>query len=199
MIKYAIRCVLAALPLFAATAVIPAPAHACNILNPPIACANLPGSNPVSGLGTLFQNQFQSVPGSSPGQSPDGGFFVEDRWQLNDRWSFGQPRRSDSDDADAGISAYIRESIRSGNVSVTPELGPFESDPPPLVLESDDAGARMAEYIRAYIRSAPFTATPELGRVESDPPRLVLESDNADVERGQDSIMDDLEGFFVKM
>jgi hypothetical protein len=58
--------VFAALPLLAATSFDAPPAHACNIANPPIPCANVPGSNPVAGLGTLHQNQFQSVPGLNP-------------------------------------------------------------------------------------------------------------------------------------
>lgn len=96
---FAIPFMLAVLSLFAGTAVVPTPAHACNIPNPPPACANLPGSNKVNGTGTLFQNQFQGVPGAfqAPGGPPFGSggggdpFFVEDRFQFNDGWSFGTP------------------------------------------------------------------------------------------------------------
>jgi hypothetical protein len=66
MQKFAFLFMPAALLLYAAIFVVPAPAHACNIANPPIPCANVPGSNPVAGLGTLHQNQFQSVPGLNP-------------------------------------------------------------------------------------------------------------------------------------
>lgn len=87
MIKYLIHGALASVVLVSINTGVPAPAHACNIANPPPPCANLPGGNPVSGTGTLFQNRFQGVPGATPGGGDDS-FFFDDPWQLNDRWEF---------------------------------------------------------------------------------------------------------------
>lgn len=178
MQRYVIPFMLAALPLFAGTAVIPAPAQACAILNPPIACANLPGANPVSGLGTRFENQFQGVPGSSPHQFGNEGFFVEDRWNLNDRWSFGTPSGQDS----GGGGELPGEGLPGGR--------------PSRVLGSEYTD----EELKALLMEGPVLPnTRELGRLPDDPPSVVLESDNTDVESEQGSVMDELESFFVKM
>ena len=102
----------AAAALLGGLSAAPSPTIACNIANPPIACVNLPGSNPVSGLGTLFQNQFQPVAGAGPGFQDRGGafqgdgrgdnnfYFADDIWQLNDRWTFGTPSAAPGENAE---------------------------------------------------------------------------------------------------
>lgn len=67
----AILYIVVVFPIFAAISAVPAPVLACNIVNPPTPCANLPGANSVNGLGTLFQSRFQGIPGVNPFRFPN--------------------------------------------------------------------------------------------------------------------------------
>jgi hypothetical protein len=207
----AIAVLLAALPLFAGTAVIPKPVHACNIINPPAPCANLPGSNSVNGLGTRFQNQFQGIPGVNPFRLPgsslpgtgDDSFFVDDRWQLNDRWSFKTPSAPAEDGlGSSGNAGAGSLSPHEKNLRARAQLDlierTFNRDYRETFEEDlfDDLDDLITELIKNDFDPSGKTEPVEgVGAVAP----LLRDADRGTVDEQNDSVMDELENFFVKM
>lgn len=217
MKKLAIRGLVAVFPLIAGTAAIPAPAHACNIANPPLPCANLPGANPVNGLGTLYRSQFQGLPGTSP--AFPGSFVFPDEVV----WSDSRPSPLERDHLRMRPLLETEfERLQQGKPSF---LRPVESQ-----LLPDDLGGqgffdstaeiatqqRLVENYESTLAhgsdgeiQAAANALRRSGLVKQEDldrsrvPALtggpVFDTDITSMEQQQNSIMNDLEGFFVKM
>lgn len=236
MTKLAIRCLFAVLPLIAGTAVIPAPAHACNILNPPLPCANLPGANSVNGLGNLYRSQFQSIPGLNPFRIPGSAPPSPIR-------RFGSPDPIDGLVAPSQRNTFVvptnvpewLNDPTGGNAPITGRQPLPATDPSDVrpVIPGNRAQAReirleMEEIARDFYRAggAPshdhlltFQLTRLVGQEESadrfrlkrqeqgreepvlpvNPRQGLLRADNQTIEANNDSIMNDLDFFFVKM
>lgn len=224
MRKSVIRFVIVALPLFAVPSIDPPPAHACNIANPPPPCANVPGSNPVAGLGTLHQNQFQSVPGAASRTSfrlspnPLDGSFAPTRRNTYKRPSYGP----DSTGGDAPITG--RQPIPATDPSevrpVTPGEDPEQSREIKAEMEdivrdyySDNGGAPTSDPVLNFqlvrllyqeVSADEFSQRRrEAGREEPvapvNPRQGLLTIDNQSIDAENDSVLDDIESFFVAM
>lgn len=208
MIKNVIRGAITSIALISIPAAAPVPVYACNIANPPPPCANLPGGNPVSGTGTLFQNRFQGVPGVSPGGG-DGFFFVNNHRQLNDGREFGTPAQSGAGDGlvfpNGTRERAISQSERERAVNDELELIQREyrdnldaiTDPRlqdqtiglmALLRNNDELRLELQEERK---NQEAFGAGQGIGPVD--------QSDNAHMDDEIDSIMDEIESVIVKM
>lgn len=197
MKNIATRGLFAAAALLGGLSAAPSPANACSTPNSPIACANLPGSHPVSGLGTLFQNQFQPVPGVGPGFQDRGGvfqgdgrgdnsfYFTDDIWQLDDRWTFGTPSAAPGENAEpqsfstdearntaqeGRVNAELNDIVRdynSGSTGTDPE---FDRQIILLSIElmtKDSAGLEIERQITSDLENAERNRAPQ-GDSESE-------------------------------
>lgn len=218
MKKLAIRGLVAVFPLIAGTAAIPAPAHACNIPNPPTPCANLPGANSVNGLGTIYRSQFQGLPGTSP--AFPGSFVFPDEVVWSD--STPSPLERNRRRWMRPLLDAEFERLQQGKSTFLP---PFES-----WLLPDDLGGQgffdstaeittQQRLVENYERTLAHGSDGEIqaaanalrrsGMVKQEDldrmrvPALtggpVFDTDITSIEQQQNSIMNDLEGFFVKM
>lgn len=141
MKKLAIFAVLAAVPFSATMTTDIRPAYACNIPNPPAPCANFPGADPIAGIGTIFQEQYRPIPGTSPFATdpffpfrddfpwfrgvppgdPDPENSVMDEitsWQFRS----SQPRRLPT-----ATLPFLPDGPQPGDYGYVPNLNPYEN------------------------------------------------------------------------
>jgi len=179
MNKHVTRHVLAALPILVVASFDAPPVLACNIANPPVACANVPGSNPVAGLGTLHRNQFQGVPGSQPA--------------LLDRPSqFGGISSPGTDENGLYPVDLGGQGFRDSAAANDQQRRAIEDYENTLEFGSDEEIEAAAKFLR---RSGLVS---QQSLDQKRVPFLAGE-DVVDVEQQHDSIMDDLDFFFVRM